>query len=91
MGGSSAMTKKADVKLRAFFISQDADITEKNSSIIPLLKEKLDSSAVQDRMLKRNSSIEITNKEFLDEEQLRQKMIIFLQKQEDEKNSHTDS
>ncbi len=52
------MAKQADIKLRAFIITQNSSITQESADILPELTDKLSATAAKDRMLKRSSEKE---------------------------------
>lgn len=52
------MSKQKEIKLRAFTIEKDVNISMSRSVVIPMLNEKLNGTAAIERMLKRSSNKE---------------------------------
>lgn len=52
------MPKQAEVKLRAFSISQSINITQPSANLTPFVHEKLKATVAKDRLLKRSSNKE---------------------------------
>lgn len=52
------MASQAEIKLRAFTVSQDENIMHQLSRIVPVFNKKLDNTKAKDRMLKRSSNKE---------------------------------